>query len=84
MPTTASSNSPINVTSRVDQARQAHPLTFFSTLVLDSFDGSILPQARHCYPVTGEVDFVLILNVASLREYQALDRGKVGLKVPIS
>ncbi|WP_455911369.1 Lrp/AsnC ligand binding domain-containing protein [Pseudomonas putida] len=43
-----------------------------------------MPQARHCYPVTGEVDFVLILNVASLREYQALDRGKVGLKVPIS
>jgi len=39
---------------------------------------------HQCYPVTGEVDFVLILNVASLREYQALDRGKLGLEVPIS
>ncbi|WP_426178182.1 hypothetical protein [Pseudomonas sp. TWRC1-2] len=39
---------------------------------------------HHCYPVIGEVDFVLILNVASLREYQALDRVKVGLKVPVS
>ncbi|WP_242199160.1 MULTISPECIES: Lrp/AsnC ligand binding domain-containing protein [unclassified Pseudomonas] len=52
--------------------------------VLDGFDGSILPQVHHCYPVTGEVGFVLILNVASLREYQALDRVKVGLKVPVS
>ena len=30
------------------------------------------PQVQQCYYVTGEVDFVLVLNVASMQEYQEL------------
>ena len=32
------------------------------------------PQIQQCYYVTGEADFVLILNVATMTEYEALAR----------
>lgn len=31
-----------------------------------------VPEVQQCYYVTGEVDFVLVLTVASMQEYQAL------------
>lgn len=31
-----------------------------------------IPEVQQCYYVTGEVDFVLVLNVASMQEYQVL------------
>ena len=31
-----------------------------------------VPQVQQCYYVTGEADFVLVLNVASMQEYQDL------------
>ena len=33
-----------------------------------------VPEVQQCYYVTGEVDFVLVLTVASMNEYQALAR----------
>jgi DNA-binding Lrp family transcriptional regulator len=33
-----------------------------------------VPEVQQCYYVTGEVDFVLVLTVASMQEYQALSR----------
>lgn len=33
-----------------------------------------VPEVQQCYYVTGEVDFVLVLSVASMQEYQALAR----------
>lgn len=33
-----------------------------------------VPQVQQCYYVTSEVDFVLVLNVASMQEYQELAR----------
>ncbi|WP_256584089.1 Lrp/AsnC family transcriptional regulator [Pseudomonas sp. SDI] len=33
-----------------------------------------VPEVQQCYYVTGEVDFVLVLNVASMQEYQVLAR----------
>lgn len=33
-----------------------------------------VPEVQQCYYVTGEVDFVLVLTVASMQEYQALAR----------
>lgn len=32
------------------------------------------PEVQQCYYVTGEVDFVLVLTVASMQEYQVLAR----------
>ncbi|CAJ0722343.1 MULTISPECIES: Lrp/AsnC family transcriptional regulator [Ralstonia] len=32
------------------------------------------PEVQQCYYVTGEADFVLILNVATMTEYEALAR----------
>lgn len=33
-----------------------------------------VPQVQQCYYVTGEADFVLLLNVATMQEYQDLAR----------
>ncbi|MCK9798175.1 AsnC family transcriptional regulator [Pseudomonas chlororaphis] len=33
-----------------------------------------VPEVQQCYYVTGEADFVLIVNVATMQEYQALAR----------
>lgn len=33
-----------------------------------------VPEVQQCYYVTGEVDFVLVLTVASMNEYQTLAR----------
>ncbi|OOV91483.1 Lrp/AsnC family transcriptional regulator [Pseudomonas sp. MF4836] len=33
-----------------------------------------VPEVQQCYYVTGEADFVLIVNVGSMQEYQALAR----------
>jgi DNA-binding Lrp family transcriptional regulator len=33
-----------------------------------------VPEVQQCYYVTGEVDFVLVITVASMQEYQALSR----------
>jgi len=33
-----------------------------------------VPEVQQCYYVTGEVDFVLVLTVASMQEYQVLAR----------
>lgn len=35
---------------------------------------SAAPEVQQCYYVTGEADFVLILNVATMTEYEALAR----------
>ena len=43
---------------------------------IDSFKQAMLKHrnVQQCYYVTGEVDFVLVLTVASMNEYQALAR----------
>ena len=33
-----------------------------------------VPEVQQCYYVTGEVDFVLVLTVATMQEYEALAR----------
>ncbi|WP_287063823.1 Lrp/AsnC family transcriptional regulator [Pantoea sp.] len=33
-----------------------------------------VPEVQQCYYVTGEVDFILVLTVASMKEYQTLAR----------
>lgn len=68
----------------VDPARVALPITIIVEveLVSETSEGidaiktrfSDTPQIQQCYYVTGEVDFVLVMLVASMSEYEELTR----------
>jgi len=65
----------------VDPAKAGKPITIIAEVSVERTSIEALnatkasfcvPQVQQCYYVTGEVDFVLILNVASMQEYQEL------------
>jgi Lrp/AsnC family leucine-responsive transcriptional regulator len=97
----------------LDPARVGAPITIFVEVELIAETASLIdaakrefssvPQVQQCYYVTGEADFILVILVAAMADYEALtrrlflananvkkfrtsiamDRVKVGLKVPI-
>jgi len=70
--------------SVVDPARVRRPLTIITQVVvrseqlhdLDAMRAAFrrCPQVQHCHYVTGEADFILVLNVADMAEYEQLTR----------
>jgi DNA-binding Lrp family transcriptional regulator len=72
-----------NVAS-IDPARVGRPITIVVDVQveserLDMLDAtkrsfSSAPEVQQCYYVTGDADFVLIITVASMGEYEALTR----------
>lgn len=67
----------------VDPVRVGKPITIVVEVMTDSTNISVLeamkksfavPEVQQCYYVTGEADFVLIVNVANMQEYQSLSR----------
>ena len=68
----------------LNAAELGRPLTIIVKVVADSEKITDLdalrggfnrcPQIQHCYYVTGEADFILILNVADMGEYEKLTR----------
>lgn len=68
----------------VDPARVGRPLTLVVVLELESERAdrvdaikrrfTAAPEVQQCYYVTGEADFVLLLTVATMAEYEALTR----------
>jgi DNA-binding Lrp family transcriptional regulator len=70
--------------SIVDQDRVGRPLTLIVEVTIENERLDLLdkmrkrfaecPQVQQCYYVTGEIDFVLILNVRDMDEYTSLTR----------
>ncbi len=70
--------------ARVDPAKLGRPISLVVEVSveserLDLLDASkarfaAAPEVQQCYYVTGETDFVLIVTVADMAEYQALTR----------
>lgn len=68
----------------VDPAKVGRPITIIVEVTVESERLDLLdsvkrrltacPQVQQCYYVTGESDFVLVLNVADMAEYVALSR----------
>jgi DNA-binding Lrp family transcriptional regulator len=68
----------------VDPAAVGHPLTLFVEVELESEQLELIdkakrafaatPQVQQCYYVTGEIDFILVVVVPSMVEYEALTR----------
>lgn len=68
----------------VDPAAVGQPLTIFVEVQLESERTPLIdaakrafaaaPEVQQCYYVTGEVDFVLVVVVASMAAYEALTR----------
>lgn len=68
----------------VDPARVGRPITIIVEVGienerLDLLDAakksfSAAPEVQQCYYVTGDADFVLVITVASMAEYEALTR----------
>lgn len=68
----------------LDEAAIGRPLTIIVHVAadnerLDLLDGmkdrfNRCPQVQQCYYVTGEIDFVLIVNVRDMAEYNELTR----------
>lgn len=68
----------------VDPAAVGRPLTLFVEIELESERMELIdqtkrrlaaaPEVQQCYYVTGEIDFVLVLTVATMAEYEALTR----------
>ena len=65
----------------VDPAKAGKPITIIAEVSVERTSAEALaatkasfsvPQVQQCYYVTGEADFVLVLNVASMQEYQDL------------
>jgi Lrp/AsnC family transcriptional regulator, leucine-responsive regulatory protein len=65
----------------VDPAKAGKPITIIAEVSVERTSSDALaatkasfcvPQVQQCYYVTGEADFVLVLNVASMQEYQDL------------
>lgn len=70
--------------ARIDPARVGRPITIVVDVQveserLDMLDAtkrsfSNAPEVQQCYYVTGDADFVLVITVASMGEYEALTR----------
>ena len=67
----------------VDPERVAKPITVIVEVHAERTNTAAMvalkkalsgPEVQQCYYVTGEADFVLILNVATMTEYEALAR----------
>lgn len=68
----------------IDEAAVGRPLTVVVEVTTESERLDLLdamkerflrcPQVRQCYYVTGEMDFILIMNVKDMDEYTALTR----------
>ena len=68
----------------VDAARVGRPITVIVEVNVESERLDLLnsvkrrfgqdPDVQQCYYVTGEADFVLVVNVASMTNYEALTR----------
>lgn len=68
----------------IDPAAVGRPITLIVEVLVDTEHADILDAARHefvsaaevqqCYYVTGSVDFVLVLTVATMEEYEVLSR----------
>jgi Lrp/AsnC family leucine-responsive transcriptional regulator len=68
----------------VDPARLGRPITLIVSVVVESERADLIenlkkslkaaPEVQQCYYVTGETDFVVILTVRSMDEYEAFTR----------
>ncbi len=68
----------------VDPARVGQPITIFVEVEVISETADLIDQAKRefaaapevqqCYYVTGEADFVLVITVATMGDYEALTR----------
>ncbi len=68
----------------VDPAEVGQPLTIFVEVQLESERAQLIdaakrafsaaPEVQQCYYVTGEADFILVIVVATMGEYEALTR----------
>jgi Lrp/AsnC family leucine-responsive transcriptional regulator len=68
----------------VDPAAVGRPITVIVEVVVDSERANLLdaarndfasaPEVQQCYYVTGAVDFILVLTVPTMEEYESLSR----------
>lgn len=68
----------------VDPAKVGQPITIFVEVEVISESASLIdeakrlftaaPEVQQCYYVTGEADFILVILVASMADYEALTR----------
>jgi DNA-binding Lrp family transcriptional regulator len=68
----------------VDPAAVGRPITLIVEVVVDSEHANLLdaarndfasaPEVQQCYYVTGAVDFILVLTVPTMEEYESLSR----------
>ena len=68
----------------VDPAAVGRPITLIVEVVVDSEHANLLdaarddfasaPEVQQCYYVTGAVDFILVLTVSTMEEYESLSR----------
>jgi len=68
----------------VDPARVGRPITIFVEVELESERAELIdrakrrfadaPEVQQCYYVTGEADFILVITVPTMGDYEALTR----------
>jgi len=68
----------------VDPAKVGHPITIFVEVEVESERAELIDAAKRgfaqvsevqqCYYVTGEADFILVVTVATMADYEALTR----------
>jgi DNA-binding Lrp family transcriptional regulator len=68
----------------LDPAAVGRPITLIVEVLVDSEHGNLLdaarndfasaPEVQQCYYVTGAVDFILVLTVSTMEEYESLSR----------
>jgi DNA-binding Lrp family transcriptional regulator len=68
----------------IDPSAVGRPITLIVEVVIDSEHADILdsarnefasaPEVQQCYYVTGAVDFMLVLTVSTMEEYESLSR----------
>jgi Lrp/AsnC family transcriptional regulator, leucine-responsive regulatory protein len=68
----------------VDPAKVGQPITLFVQVAMESertdlYEGAkksfiAAPEVQQCYYVTGEADFILIVSVRTMSDYEALTR----------
>lgn len=68
----------------LDPAKVGRPLTIFVEVELESEKSALIdamkrrlanaPEAQQCYYVTGEADFVIVLTVPTMADYEAFTR----------
>ncbi|MFK0692556.1 Lrp/AsnC family transcriptional regulator [Mesorhizobium sp. IMUNJ 23033] len=68
----------------VDPAKVGHPITLFVEVEVESERAELIdaakrsfiavPEVQQCYYVTGDADFILVITVATMADYEALTR----------